>query len=231
LKNIPQLKELRDKDAKIAHLLSVAQKLEGQVRHPSIHAAGIVIAPKPLVEFMPLYQSAKGEITTQFPMQDIEAIGLLKMDLLGLRNLTVIQDTVELVKKETGEMIDIKNISLDDKKTFEVFKSGNTDGVFQFESSGMKDLLRNFKPESFPDLIALNALYRPGPLKSGMTDEFIKCKNHPWVRWKHTRGQPLLLAPPGLIPKRGQSLLLSTQKARPSPRYVELKALYRYGVC
>lgn len=179
LKNIPQLRELRDKDTKIAHLLSVAQKLEGQVRHPSIHAAGIVITPKPLVEFMPLYQSVKGEITTQFPMQDIEAIGLLKMDLLGLRNLTVIQDAVELVRRDTGEEIDMEHIPLDDKKTFEVFQSGNTDGVFQFESEGMKDLLRNYKPESLRDLIALNALYRPGPLQSGMTDEFVKRKNHP----------------------------------------------------
>ncbi len=179
LKNFPQLRELRDKDTKIAHLLSVAQKLEGQVRHPSIHAAGIVITPKPLVEFMPLYQSVKGEITTQFPMQDIEAIGLLKMDLLGLRNLTVIQDAVELVKKDKGEEIDMPHIPLDDEKTFEVFQSGNTDGVFQFESTGMKDLLRNYKPESMRDLIALNALYRPGPLQSGMTDEFVKRKNHP----------------------------------------------------
>lgn len=214
LKKIPQLKELRDKDAKIAHLLSVAQKLEGQVRHPSIHAAGIVIAPKPLVEFMPLYQSAKGEITTQFPMQDIEAIGLLKMDLLGLRNLTVIQDTVELVKKETGEMIDIKNIPLDDEKTFEVFKSGNTDGVFQFESSGMKDLLRNFKPESFPDLIALNALYRPGPLKSGMTDEFIKCKNHPErISYECPEFEPILKETQGIIVYQEQVMKIATELA------------------
>lgn len=214
LKKIPQLRELRDKDAKIAHLLSVAQKLEGQVRHPSIHAAGIVIAPKPLVEFMPLYQSAKGEITTQFPMQDIEAIGLLKMDLLGLRNLTVIQDTVELVKKETGEMIDIKNIPLDDEKTFEVFKSGNTDGVFQFESSGMKDLLRNFKPESFPDLIALNALYRPGPLKSGMTDEFIKCKNHPErISYECPEFEPILKETQGIIVYQEQVMKIATELA------------------
>jgi len=214
LKNISQLKELRDKDAKIAHLLSVAQKLEGHVRHPSIHAAGIVITPKPLVEFMPLYQSVKGEITTQFPMQDIEAIGLLKMDLLGLRNLTVIQDTVELVKKETGKMIDMKNIPLDDKKTFEVFKSGNTDGVFQFESSGMKDLLRNFKPESFPDLIALNALYRPGPLKSGMTDEFIKCKNHPErISYECAELEPILKETQGIIVYQEQVMKIATELA------------------
>jgi len=214
LKHIPQLKELRDKNAKIAHLLSVAQKLEGQVRHPSIHAAGIVIAPKPLVEFMPLYQSVKGEITTQFPMQDIEAIGLLKMDLLGLRNLTVIQDTVDLVENVTGKKIDLKNIPLDDKETFEVFKSGNTDGVFQFESSGMKDLLRNFKPENFRDLIALNALYRPGPLKSGMTDEFIKRKNHPErINYECAELEPILKETQGIIVYQEQVMKIATELA------------------
>ncbi|MGD8536492.1 MAG: DNA polymerase III subunit alpha, partial [Candidatus Aminicenantes bacterium] len=214
IKNVPQLKEMRDKDAKIAHLLSVALKLEGQVRHPSIHAAGIVITPKPLVEFMPLYQSVRGEITTQFPMQDIEAIGLLKMDLLGLRNLTVIKDTVELVEKETGEKIDLKNIPLDDEKTFKVFKAGNTDGVFQFESPGMKDLLRNFKPESFRDLIALNALYRPGPLKSGMTDEFIKCKNHPdRISYETPELEPILKETQGLIVYQEQVMQIATELA------------------
>ncbi len=214
LKNIPQLKEMRDKDAKIAHLLSVAQKLEGQVRHPSIHAAGIVITPKPLVEFMPLYQSVRGEVTTQFPMQDIEAIGLLKMDLLGLRNLTVIKDTMDLVEEETGGEIDLKNIPLDDKKTFEVFKAGNTDGVFQFESPGMKDLLRNFKPESFRDLIALNALYRPGPLKSGMTDEFIKRKNHPdRVSYEFPELEPILKETQGLIVYQEQVMQIATELA------------------
>jgi DNA polymerase-3 subunit alpha len=214
LKNIPQLKELRDKNTKIAHLLSIAQKLEGQIRHPSIHAAGIVIAPKPLVEFMPLYQSAKGEITTQFPMQDIEALGLLKMDLLGLRNLTVIQDTIDLIEKDKGIKLDLKNIPLDDEKTFEVFKSGNTDGVFQFESLGMKDLLRNFQPESFRDLIALNALYRPGPLKSGMTDEFIKRKNHPErINYEFPELEPILKETKGIIVYQEQVMQIATELA------------------
>lgn len=214
IKTVPQLREMRDKDTKIAHLLSVAQKLEGQVRHPSIHAAGIVITSKPLVEFMPLYRSVKGEITTQFPMQEIEAIGLLKMDLLGLRNLTVIKDTVGLVEKETGEKIDLKNIPLDDEKTFEVFKAGNTDGVFQFESPGMKDLLRNFKPETFRDLIALNALYRPGPLKSGMTDEFIKRKNHPdRISYEFPELEPVLKETQGLIVYQEQVMQIATELA------------------
>ncbi len=103
LKNVPELRELRDRNSKIAQLLAIAQRIEGQVRHPSIHAAGIVITPKPLVEFMPLYQSVKGEITTQYAMGDVEALGLLKMDLLGLRNLTVIDDALRLIRKDTGE--------------------------------------------------------------------------------------------------------------------------------
>ncbi len=214
LKNIPQLAELRDQKPKIAHMLAVAERLEGQVRHPSIHAAGIVITPRPLVEFMPLYQSVKGEITTQFPMQDIEAIGLLKMDLLGLRNLTVIQDAVELVREGTGEQLDVKDIPLDDKKTFELFQAGNTDGVFQFESQGMKDLLRNFKPESYRDLIALNALYRPGPLKSGMTDEFIKCKNHPErINYEFPELEPILEETKGLIVYQEQVMRIATEIA------------------
>jgi len=214
LKNIPQIRELRDKDAKIAHLLSVAQSLEGQVRHPSIHAAGIVITPKPLVEFTPLYQSIKGEVTTQFPMGDIETIGLLKMDLLGLRNLTVIQDTLELVRRDTGENVDLDHIPLDDKKTFAVFQSGNTDGVFQFESAGMKDLLRNYKPESLRDLIAMNALYRPGPLQSGMTDEFVKRKNHPdRISYEFPELELVLKETKGIIVYQEQVMQIATELA------------------
>jgi len=177
--DVAPLKELRDKNTKIANLLAIAEKVEGQVRHPSIHAAGIVITPRPLTEFVPLYQSVKGEITTQFAMGDIEAIGLLKMDLLGLRNLTVIHDALDLIEKDTGRRLDVKNLPLDDAPTFDLFKAGLTDGVFQFESRGMKELLRSYKPEEFRDLIALNALYRPGPLMSGMTEEYIKRKFHP----------------------------------------------------
>lgn len=214
MKEIPQLQELRDKNPKIAHLISVARKLEGQVRHPSIHAAGIVITPKPLVEFMPLYMSVKGEITTQFPMGEIEALGLLKMDLLGLRNLTVIQDTIELVAKDLSEGVNLKSLPLDDRPTFEVFQQGNTDGVFQFESPGMKELLRNFKPETFRDLIALNALYRPGPLKSGMTDDFIKRKNHPELTaYEVPELEPILRETRGIIVYQEQVMRIATELA------------------
>ncbi len=211
---IPQLKSLREKDPKVANLLNVAKRLEGQVRHASIHAAGIVITPRPLVEFMPLYQSAKEEITTQFPMQDVESIGLLKMDLLGLRNLTVIQDTIEQVQEATGELIVLKEIPLDDEATFRVFQEGNTDGVFQFESSGMKDLLRRFRPETFRDLIAMNALYRPGPLQSGMTEDFIRCKHDPErIKYDPPELEPILKETKGLIVYQEQVMRIATDIA------------------
>lgn len=214
LTSVAPVKQMSEQKPKIAKMLVVAQRLEGQVRHPSIHAAGIVITPKPLVEFIPLYQSAKGEITTQFPMQDVESIGLLKMDLLGLRNLTVIQDSLRMVEKVSGAVIDLDHIPLDDPKTFALFQAGNTDGVFQFESQGMKDLLRNFKPESFRDLIALNALYRPGPLKSGMTDEFIKCKNHPErIHYEFPELEPILKETNGMIVYQEQVMRIATDLA------------------
>jgi DNA polymerase III subunit alpha len=213
-KKIPQLKKLKKEDPVVSELLTVAKNLEGQIRHPSIHAAGIVITPKPLVEFLPLYKSAKDEVTTQFPMQDIESLGLLKMDILGLRNLTVIQDTVTIVREDLGEGIDLESIPLDDEKTFQLFQSGNTDGVFQFESSGMKDLLRRYRPENFRDLIALNALYRPGPLQSGMTEDFIKNKNYPDnVEYDIPELEPILKETKGLIVYQEQVMRIATEIA------------------
>jgi DNA polymerase-3 subunit alpha len=214
LESVVPLRELRDRNQKIAHLLAIAQKVEGQVRHPSIHAAGIVITPKPLTEFLPLYQSVKGEITTQFPMEDVEAIGLLKMDLLGLRNLTAIQDTLELIERDLGEKVDMQNLPLDDARTFELFKTGNTDGVFQFESRGMKELLRSYKPDEFRDLIALNALYRPGPLKSGMTAEFVKRKHHPdQITYEIPELEPILRETRGIIVYQEQVMKIATELA------------------
>jgi DNA polymerase-3 subunit alpha len=214
LKGVPELRALRERNSKIAQLLAIAQQIEGQVRHPSIHAAGIVITPRPLVEFLPLYQSVKGEITTQYPMGDVEALGLLKMDLLGLRNLTVIDDALGLIRKETSEVIDINALPLDDDATFEVFRSGNTDGVFQFESPGMKDLLRRFRPTEFRDLIALNALYRPGPLKSGMTDESIHRRHHPErIAYEVPELEPILRETRGIIVYQEQVMRIATDLA------------------
>ena len=214
LATIPALRELRDKNPKIAQLLSIVQRVEGQVRHPSIHAAGLVITPKPLTEFVPLYQSVKGEITTQFAMQDVEEIGLLKIDLLGLRTLTVIQDALELIMKDSGQLIDMKALPLDDRATFALFQAGNTDGVFQFESRGMKELLRSYKPEEFRDLIALNALYRPGPLQSGMTADFVKRKHHPeQIAFETPELEPVLRETRGIIVYQEQVMKIATELA------------------
>ncbi len=214
LEAVPPLRELRDKNDKIAHLLAVAQKVEGQVRHPSIHAAGIVITPRPLFEFVPLYQSTKGEVTTQFAMSDIEAIGLLKMDLLGLRNLTVIRDAIDLIEADSGVRPDVDNLPLDDPDVFRLFQTAATDGVFQFESSGMKRLLRSYKPEEFRDLIALNALFRPGPLKSGMTADFITRKHQPGaVPYEIPSLEPILRETRGLIVYQEQVMRIATELA------------------
>ena len=176
LEESPPLKELQQKDPRVKELLAVAQRLEGMTRHASVHAAGVVIAPRPLTEFVPLYKSQKDEIVTQWAMKEVERVGLLKMDFLGLSTLTLISDALAEIRRTEGIDLDIDAIPLDDQKTYKLFGDGQTYGVFQFESSGMRELLRKAKPERLDDLIALNALYRPGPLKSGMVDDFISRK-------------------------------------------------------
>lgn len=173
-----QLKELYQNDNRIKELLDNAMVLEGLARHASTHAAGIVISNKPLSEHLPLYKGQKGETITQYAMKTIEKIGLVKFDFLGLKTLTIIDNVIKLLKSE-GIEIDITNIPLNDEKTYELLSSGNTSGVFQLESRGMKELLVKLKPSKFEDIIALIALYRPGPLTSGMVDEFIRRKNRP----------------------------------------------------
>ncbi len=173
----PELKSLVQNDPKVRELIDVAKRLEGLARHASTHAAGVVISPKPLTEFVPLYKSSKDEITTMYPMTDVEKIGLLKMDFLALTTLTIIDDTLKMLKQHEGIALDMDALPLDDAKTYELFSAGLTSGVFQFESSGMKDILRRFKPSSIEHLTALNALYRPGPIGGGMIDDFIKRKH------------------------------------------------------
>jgi DNA polymerase-3 subunit alpha len=170
------LKDLEKNDPKVKELLSVARRLEGMTRHASVHAAGVVIAPKAITEYAPLYKGARDEITTQWSMKEIERIGLLKMDFLGLSTLTLIYDAIAEIARTTGQKVDIDRVPLDDQKTYQVFQDGATFGIFQFESSGMRDILRKAKPQRLEDLIALNALYRPGPLRSGMVDDFIARK-------------------------------------------------------
>ena len=147
-------------------LIENAKTLEGMNRHASIHAAGVVVAPGKLTDFVPLYKSTNDDITTQYDMNELEKLGLLKMDFLGLRNLTVIDKTIDLVHKRLGKKIDINNIPFDDPKVYELFSKGLTVGVFQFESSGMREYLKKLEPNAIEDLIAMTALYRPGPMKN-----------------------------------------------------------------
>jgi DNA polymerase III subunit alpha len=170
------LRQMEQSDPKVKELLTIARRLEGMTRHASVHAAGVVIAPRAITEYAPLYKGARDEIVTQWSMKEIERVGLLKMDFLGLSTLTLIFDCIEEIKRTTGETLDIDNVPLDDAKTYQIFQDGQTYGIFQFESSGMRDILRKAKPQRLDDLIALNALYRPGPLRSGMVDDFIARK-------------------------------------------------------
>lgn len=169
----PQLAELEKKDPRVKELLDIGKRLEGISRHASVHAAGVVIAPRAITDFAPLYKDAKGQVVTQWAMKEIERVGLLKMDFLGLSTLTLIFDAVEEIARTTGERLDLEAVPLDDPRTYDLFSAGQTLGVFQFESSGMRETLRKAKPQRFDDLIALNALYRPGPLKGGVVDDFI----------------------------------------------------------
>ena len=172
-----RLSELQEADPKVDFLLKTAQKLEGLTRHASTHAAGVVISPRPLIEFVPLYRGSKNEILTQYAMGDIESLGLLKMDFLGLRTLTVIRYTLELVRETSGVDLIPEMLPLDDPDTYALLGEARTLGVFQLEGSGLREILRKLKPEVFEDLIALVALYRPGPLGSGMVDDFIRRKH------------------------------------------------------
>jgi DNA polymerase-3 subunit alpha len=165
LQQSPQLKELFDGDQDVHQLIETASRLEGLARHCGVHAAGVVIAPEPLTNLVPLIRTSKEEVSTQFDKDDVETLGLLKMDFLGLRTLTVLADALDSITRVTGQQLDLNKVPLDDEKVFELFSAGDTDGVFQFESSGMKDVLRKVQPHAFPDLAALNALYRPGPMQ------------------------------------------------------------------
>ena len=164
-------------DQQVAKIIEIGSRLEGLSRHAGMHAAGVVITPEPVTNFVPLYRTTRDEIVTQFDMRVVEKMGLLKMDFLGLRTLTVIDDAIKSVRAATGETIDITAIPLDDPDVFRLFQEGRTKGVFQFESSGMVDVLRKARPTRFEDLAAFNALYRPGALDAGMVDEYVRRKN------------------------------------------------------
>jgi DNA polymerase-3 subunit alpha len=211
LGQVPELRELADGDPRVAELLSVAKVLEGLTRHASTHAAGVVITPTPLVENVPLFRGKEGEVTTQFDMGACEAIGLLKMDLLGLRTLTVVQDCLTLLAAR-GITVDVDTLTFDDPDVFALVGRGETVGVFQFESSGMVEYLKKLRPGCLEDLIAMNALYRPGPMR--MVESFIARKqgSEP-IRYEHPSLEPILRSTYGVIVYQEQVMQIASTMA------------------
>jgi DNA polymerase III subunit alpha len=177
LRESPGLKEAIASDEQVAKVVQIAERLEGLSRHAGMHAAGVVIAPKPITEYLPLYRTNKDEITTQFDMNAVEKMGLLKIDFLGLITLDIIDATLAAIAAREESPPDLDHLALDDEKTYELFRSGKTACVFQFDSSGMRDLLRRAKPRVFADLAALNALYRPGALDAGTVEDYVRRRN------------------------------------------------------
>ncbi|HXH23964.1 MAG TPA: DNA polymerase III subunit alpha [Vicinamibacterales bacterium] len=206
----PLLKEMAAKDPKVKEVLDIGRRLEGMSRHASVHAAGVVIAPGPITDYAPIYKGQRDEITTQWNMKEVERVGLLKMDFLGLSTLTLIRDCLDEIRRTEGIEIDIDNIPLDDPKTYRLFGEGAAYGIFQFESAGMRELLRKARPERLDDLIALNALYRPGPLKSGMVDDFIARKQGlKEIRYELPELEPILADTYGVIAYQEQVMRIA----------------------
>ncbi|MDI6703530.1 MAG: DNA polymerase III subunit alpha [bacterium] len=214
ISRVSELKSLME-DKKVKFLMEISLRLEGLIRHASTHAAGIVISKDELTNFTPLYKDQKqGTISTQYAMDSIADIGLLKMDLLGLKTLTVIEDTIEMIQRTHKIKIDISNIPLNDKKTFNMLSNGEAIGLFQLESSGMRDLLRKLKPREFSDLIALLALHRPGPLNSGMVDEFIRGKlKRGDIKYPHPALEDILKETYGVIVYQEQVMQIARDLA------------------
>ncbi|TDR19467.1 DNA polymerase III subunit alpha [Marinicella litoralis] len=178
LKKAPELSQLYEEDDEAQEVIDLSLKLEGLKRNVGKHAGGVVIAPSAISDFCPVYvEESSQSVVSQFDKDDVESIGLVKFDFLGLRTLTIIDWALQSIESETGEKLNIDTIPLDDKKTFALLRSAKTTSVFQLESSGMQSLIGRLRPDSFEDIIALVALYRPGPLDSGMVDTYVKCKH------------------------------------------------------
>jgi DNA polymerase-3 subunit alpha len=212
----PRLQELVDKEQRMKELMVTARALEGLARHASTHAAGVVISQKPLIEHVPLYKTSNNEIVTQYSMNDVEKIGLVKFDFLGLKTLTMINRAVALIHANGSHdhEIDVNQLPPNDGATFALLSTGKTTGIFQLESSGMRSLLMRIKPETFEDLIAILALYRPGPLESGMVDDFIKRKRDPsQVVYNPPQLEPILKETYGVIVYQEQVMAIANQLA------------------
>jgi DNA polymerase-3 subunit alpha len=201
LKDSPLLAQAYNSEPQVKELIDTALKLEGLVRNAGVHAAGVVISPEPLINLVPLHRTKNDEIVTAFDMKAIEKMGLLKMDFLGLTTLTILDDALKLIAQVHNTKLDWNFVPLDDAETYEkVFHSGLTSGVFQFESHGMRDVLRRYKPNSVEDLTALNALYRPGPIQGGMIDDFIERKHgRRKIEYELPEMEPLLKETLGVI--------------------------------
>lgn len=214
MQSISELKILANSDARIMKLLNTSIKLEGLKRHTGVHAAGMVIAKEEITKFTPLAKGSRDIITTQYDGDTLPKLGLLKVDFLGLRTLTVIDETVKLIKKTVNPKFTIDNLPLDDKKTFELFSGSKTLGVFQLESRGMRDLLRKLEPSNIEEIIALISLYRPGPMGSGMIDDFVARKHgRTKVKYDHPALEPILKATYGVIVYQEQVMRIATELA------------------
>lgn len=214
LEQVKELKELYENDENARKILDTAMKLEGLVRQDSIHAAGVVISKEPLTNVVPLQKKGDSEVVTQFSMKPISDIGLLKMDFLGLRTLTVIENTLALIKERHGIEIDLSSINLDDKKTYQLLQKGETIGVFQLERAGMRAMLKELKPTCFEDIIAANALNRPGPLKSGMVQDFINRKHgRQKIEYPHPALESVLKETYGTIVYQEQVMAIASKLA------------------
>ncbi|MEW6623847.1 MAG: DNA polymerase III subunit alpha [Bacillota bacterium] len=214
LETAADLKKLYDQEPVVQDLLNIAKEVEGLPRHASTHAAGVVISQNKMIKYLPVQKTSEGSVTTQFPMNIIEEIGLLKMDILGLRTLTVIGQVVELVKENRGLDLNIDEISLKDENTFAMLGRGDTRGIFQLESEGMRAIIRNLKPEKFEDIIALVALYRPGPLGSGMVEDFIRRRHgEVAIKYLHPKLEPILKDTYGVILYQEQVMRIASDLA------------------
>ncbi|MFW6324923.1 MAG: DNA polymerase III subunit alpha, partial [Desulfovibrionales bacterium] len=214
LEKEPQLKQTMQEDQRVGKLVDISRRLEGLSRHASTHAAGIVISDKPMDEYLPLYRGKNGEIVTQFDMKIVEEVGLIKFDFLGLKTLTVIADTLRLARENGKDVPDLDTLPLDDPETFSLLWRGETDGVFQLESSGMRRVLTDLRPSTFEDVIALLALYRPGPLESGMVTDFIKRKHgETEVEYPHPLLEPILKETYGVILYQEQVMRIASDMA------------------
>ncbi|MBN1586862.1 MAG: DNA polymerase III subunit alpha [Candidatus Omnitrophica bacterium] len=210
----PELKQLQESNEQVRKLLEISMVLEGLNRHASTHAAGVVVSREPITENAPLYKTGDGQVSTGYSMNYLEKIGLLKMDFLGLKTLTVIDQACKIIKRTRDVDVDIRSISLEDAPTFELLCRAETEGVFQLESSGMRDLLKKLQPASFEDVIALLALYRPGPIGSGMLDDFVNRKHsRSRITYDHPLLEPVLKETYGTILYQEQVMRIASDLA------------------